>query len=1527
MLRPTKGPRRTSEWDAVLSEFSAGNGSKLEGGIKVDALYDESSIAADLVRRSRGSEADHGSGGFWGFFGNAASNVKDIATGLPGAIKLGVDQVGGAVSGAYGYSVGLIPGTGGEAARNYSHKLLGGAGSVYVAGAKDTASRWGKLAKGDLGQLYENPVFMALDAAAVVSGGQTGAIKAASIANKAGKAKVARVARNKKVVARTKGVELANRTRRNPYTGQTEAVPVRPAWLRGAAEAVDDSGALLKELEAGGRQAARTEKLANARSVAARTRSPIVVRREDFPLDEFTDAQIAVASTVGVPRRLAARTPIGRGLQAPFVGLGNKLRDPGERLRKAPGVEALSERLQGRQYTRAITKAAEELGIDRTTDVLAEAGARRAVNSIRAATRNGFKADPQAEAALNLHVQGLFTPRKLPDGSELGPLELRDIAVGAAKAKLAEFKGRRDLNPKAWEENQANIALLESIPDELITLTGNSRRVKKLRQAIDDSVEAGRKLDENVDPHGLTRASNGWRDVKGERRTLTQRTLLGGARFVEDAGPTGRVVVPRVHEAGKKALGLTQTTVGAVQNTIARAVRAGSGRGNGQLAKEWLNKHFPERVAAIKTDAQAVSVLRAVSDGRVKTAKGKPAPPGIREDARRAVVNAELRQKRETQASTSKTELYRVRHPDGKAGEWVVGAAGTAPRTVVAKARSVGGKVERVEVPTRVASKRQDSTGRITALPEQWERRGSEGARPVTGRDVPNDGGAGNPRLEGLVAPKGGPRPLGLRDGLQPGGWLPEAKRRVLETIQPRKRVDGVTGKVTYSDTVENAVARELLRTGAIKLTDLSGVPRGQAAVRAIERHLDKRMQGHIPLTKDGQIDWEGLAPKIKSDPVLRRFFNDPRLLSELPVDDGAIYVRHYASDALGRKGKRDRQDRVGRGPAGTDLSTKQSEGSLAGRLGFSLKSSSIPATWDQIARSVGNQNFLANVLEDFVAKTPDGKQRAFTSLEANRLDETRFATIPVHAFDRAEAALRDWTPKVGDRLGLDDFVVKPGKVPEGDLVYVVPREVGDHIRWLFQNPAKWLQIYDSALHAWRGGVLAMAPRWFINNYIGNTLFYGMFTGFDLESLRLARGAARDKLPYQIEGNTYSSQGHHGATEGIINAADIGARRGGFTDAYFRVTEGGFRLNQTFESFIRRAAYIHAAKRLFKENGGAFAHRKGEPRMSRKERDAELLEAVANAPDFLRRESLREMRQWMGDYTGLSRFERDVVRRAIPFYSWIRVLNTWLFGMPFRSPIRAEVLSLAAQLGREVQGDRSYLPWWEQGRIDLTDSLSLRTSGMNPLMTAVEPLTVFGQEGSGFQEKVVQILRSQGGGLSPVISIPLGAISGRNPFGTRDYTNPLGYGGTVTPFGQQPQYYNTVTGQVDSVPTSPNVVDELMGLAPFMPLARDLLSWKDRPYDSTGVLELAGHRMFGWGAKEDLFQPEPKGGGSGREKIPGISPVLGMLGAPIYRRDERQERTADWVRRARYDYKNTRSSRRQKYKQGLQWREKERAGG
>lgn len=273
----------------------------------------------------------------------------------------------------------------------------------------------------------------------------------------------------------------------------------------------------------------------------------------------------------------------------------------------------------------------------------------------------------------------------------------------------------------------------------------------------------------------------------------------------------------------------------------------------------------------------------------------------------------------------------------------------------------------------------------------------------------------------------------------------------------------------------------------------------------------------------------------------------------------------------------------------------------------------------------------------------------------------------------------------------------------------------------------------------------------------------------------------------------------------------------------------------------------------------------------------------------------------MGDYRNLGKFERSTIRRALPFYSWIKVINTWLFGLPFRSPLRAELMAIAAQIGNELAGDRSYLPWWEQGRIELGESVALRTSGLNPFQSVIEPLLPLGTRGAGWDNTALEMVASLGGQMSPVFQGVVGAVTGRQTFGDRDFTAPTGYGGSVSAYGRDPQTYNTITGQLETRSRKGNTFDLVFQMVPGVTQLRDVVAAGRTPYNTSSTLDLVLDRL-GVREGEPLYQPPAKSS-SGREKF--STDVVGLplsyLGAPVYKYDKEQEKKSD--RRRKYEFR------------------------
>ncbi|NBU11688.1 MAG: hypothetical protein EBS84_22255, partial [Proteobacteria bacterium] len=97
-----------------------------------------------------------------GFLGNIAGEVKDTALGL---VETGYQGIKSTGQGLYGGTIGWIPGTGGDTAReafvnNFNNNL-----DAVWSTLKQSGSNWKSVVTGDFEPLYKHPLSMALDVA------------------------------------------------------------------------------------------------------------------------------------------------------------------------------------------------------------------------------------------------------------------------------------------------------------------------------------------------------------------------------------------------------------------------------------------------------------------------------------------------------------------------------------------------------------------------------------------------------------------------------------------------------------------------------------------------------------------------------------------------------------------------------------------------------------------------------------------------------------------------------------------------------------------------------------------------------------------------------------------------------------------------------------------------------------------------------------------------------------------------------------------------------------------------------------------------------------------------------------------------------------------------------------------------------------------------------------------------------------------------------------------------------------------
>jgi len=1523
VLHSTAGaPRSAAEWNRRLSDISLSSSTATPVG---NMKWDPNPLGRPKPKPSQAADEGYS---IMGFLGNVAGEVKDISLGLVGLAATAAKAAG---TGVYGHTVGLIPGIGGDMAREEYYKTQNELADGAWQTVKQSANNWKSALSGNFRPLYEHPVSMALDVAAVASLGAGGVAKGAQLGRASSLGKIAGITGDAAVVAGSSGIRLGKTaavktkpvTRTNPYpapkgkqTGRVEQgtprnAPVRPAWLNPEVVAAGGRAENLGKLNA---RVNRLGKFADSRKLSSRLRPdrileplhPLVLKGLDavaleagkVPEARAVASRSAIVAAVRIPQRPLARGPIARQIQK------GALKSWEIALGKSERLNNLSEkRLAGK-----VVNKADRIAKERSTQIQIDAGRLQFDRALR-----GLGKDSMARAATSLHLEGVITPRSGKTASEL-----RDTAVlQMEKGLAAERKAHPHAHPDSFVPLAKQIQLVKDIPDHMLRLEGDHSSVAKIQRAVD----AGRRFDQGMhrfDPYNLDKSS-GIRDVRGERSTVAQRVLLGGAKDVAlhapgTKGPSRLMVPERFRElTAKGAIYASDKSVAERVVAAESEVRL-TGKVVGNRARTFLRgtDEIRQRKDKIKP-SEAIALLDQIQHGSFKVdGRVRFADEATKKDAKAAagqIVNS--------QKLSGPVTAWRVRGADGGSTQWVRETVkGKVPEEILAlhKTRKKGDIREAIVVPADHWRAKQGEDGRAQSLSRTLENgkvrlpdgtvvgRKGKSARPVAGAvaDV-----ARYKLSESELPPRLG-KPLGSK----PGGFsrslqgpvatlVPDAEaklRRKLGFDKPRDLL-----------TAEEAVIRRLVKGGHLDLANIpaSIAPMGmrvRVVEKAIAQYTEKLFEGRLPLDASGQVNFTEMFKRLYTDPVLRDIYNDPKLTSNVPVEP-SVFMSHRAIGTVGEHGKNKNKAQAS-SPLAPEAGTRVNTGALAGRAGYSLDPSVMLYDANNISRIVASRDFLHTAVSTWALSTRNGEPVLMNADDALRqVDPKKYMIFRVEDVNRAEKFLADGEPNSGQVFKTLEEVTEGSP----DQVMIFPKDIGKKIQYSFSTPGWWEKYYDTPMHLWRAGVLALTPRWYLNNLVGNTFFYGVYTGMDLTSIRLAakaRTLAKENgggsaVPNRISGGGITSQADNNPITAGLQVRERrrveGIGRKG-TEAYKNVTDSGYLLNSKFEGAIRDAAYVHAFRKFQKDQGVSY-RTKGN---SRAENDAEMLDAMANAPDHIKQLVIEETERWMGDYRGLNKFERDVVRRAVPFYSWIRVINTWLFGMPFRSPLRAQALSIAGQIGRELQGDRSYLPWWEQGRIQFGGDTgwALRTGGLNPMSTVIEELIPLGKPGAGPLEAIQSVALSLGGSAAPPVQALVGALTGRKLFGDRGYTAAPGDSGTVGGFGKEPRYLNRVTGQIETESNKTDAFAEgIFQMVPFAQQFRDVMSNGKTPYDSSNTAELFLDRLTGSNNPE-LYQPPKQE--SGRRKLPaGLQVALGLAGMPGSLYDVRREKEVQRVAKAK----------------------------
>jgi hypothetical protein len=464
----------------------------------------------------------------------------------------------------------------------------------------------------------------------------------------------------------------------------------------------------------------------------------------------------------------------------------------------------------------------------------------------------------------------------------------------------------------------------------------------------------------------------------------------------------------------------------------------------------------------------------------------------------------------------------------------------------------------------------------------------------------------------------------------------------------------------------------------------------------------------------------------------------------------------------------------------------------------------------------------------------------------------------------------------------LEESVNVTGLIPEELAQYANKTEVIALNKnavegWMqtLERPAggKYGAWFDKSQSLWKDAVLALSPRWYLHVTAGHFLQYALGAGpRDILAITKVAGKKGEELRSTIES--------------LFPGIATGLSQEGSAIATSKIS-ALFHFNDQIQTRIRSAMALAMARKVLRNEGegGELSFRMSQDYLARG------LEAIAENP-ILRDEVLKQALTFVGDYLNFSPAERSVLKRVLPFYSWLRVIGRLTLALPAHHPLMAEAVSVLGAASENAQYPYDFLnPITRRGAIQVGNGINLGTAGFNPFGTVGDISSNVANPGS---DPVTNLISALGqSSESPIIQSLIESLTKQNLFTGGQFTAPPGFGGGAAPYGQQPEAINPVTGLPETVTPSRNFLQNLFSnLVPQEPIARALLSIgaPGRPYDTTNDAALA-MRDFGLSSTPDaqMFMPPSKTGGSGQVSSL-LSPLFSYAtGFPIWQSNISQE--------------------------------------
>lgn len=549
----------------------------------------------------------------------------------------------------------------------------------------------------------------------------------------------------------------------------------------------------------------------------------------------------------------------------------------------------------------------------------------------------------------------------------------------------------------------------------------------------------------------------------------------------------------------------------------------------------------------------------------------------------------------------------------------------------------------------------------------------------------------------------------------------------------------------------------------------------------------------------------------------------------------------------------------------------------------------------------------LEKVLTKYVVKDADGNPIMVpaTVRAAERTSDLYVARSKKQLL-RTMAA-REGSPEADELMAAIDELSDDGRK------YLIPRAVEKGWKDALGTRQN---ILDQINSGWKAGVLALSPRWYVQNGIGMSLQFLLGAGLDLQAIRMAFSKKyADQVLAEIDASGLSSD------MGEL-ARRIGERPS--RNVVKRVITGGYRMNAALEAVPRRAMYWHAVRKKLKEEG-RVSQTMFLPKSANSARLAEAwLDVVKGvergekwADDIVRQATL-ETERFMGQYLRYNPFERKVLRRAFPFYGWMRAIHRLAFALPVKYPKRAALLAAGSRMAYEMYSDEESSLLDPYAGLITGENTFVGLGIMNPIESLSPTMDaagrVFNAASKGQVGKIPGIaIQEAYRQFGPALTIPATVALQRNALGIPAR---FGVGGDVVRDPQSGRTYgiDPITGRIaDEIPV-PGVEYLLGQNFPIYNAARRLAAPEgSRPTADAALSDLIEWRLRGSPAEDvpRLFATPQLPRGRARSPIGRTTDILSTaVGVPVYRYDpnaaliEQLERARRYAEARKQDFRS-----------------------